>query len=347
MNEQNMSTEIDYSIGYHHVNCDEYFWPDSEQRIYPCVLFLANTRDEKIYQENVSILSHMYKSLGCACLQIDYTLPSWMSLLPAFESSFHPCDTLGNQLIRIIKDNELDGGPLVIHVIGSDGAMIYSRIAGIMNDYINGAILETLPSPDQAVGAQNMTGSIWKLQDYMREDLTPWIGYWHPENERLRRYLTFLLSSSYIIWHKLYLLFVYRDLQSRLKRMEPEWRELIICEPSNVSLARSILHGRRPSLVPKKLLKFPAKRLRRNSLYQQYPNQYETKLSQFLRNVCDDFVLKTGAITSISCNNLASPSESLITPLECNSLQSDFVQSEMGSVRHTPNQSETTYNRPQ
>ena len=65
MNEQySMSTEIDYSIGYHHVNCDEYFWPDSEQRIYPCVLFLANTRDEKIYQENVSILSHMYKSLG-------------------------------------------------------------------------------------------------------------------------------------------------------------------------------------------------------------------------------------------------------------------------------------------
>jgi len=149
-----MSTEIDYSIGYHHVNCDEYFWPDSEQRIYPCVLFLANTRDEKIYQENVSILSHMYKSLGCACLQIEYTLPSWMSLLPAFESSFHPCDTLGNQLIKIIKDNELDGGPLVIHVIGSDGAMVYSRIAGIMNDYINGAILETLPSPDQAVGAQ-------------------------------------------------------------------------------------------------------------------------------------------------------------------------------------------------
>ena len=71
-----------------------------------------------------------------------------------------------------------------------------------------------------------MTGSIWKLQDYMKEDLTPWIGYWHPENERLRRYLTFLLSSGYIIWHKLYLLFVYRDLQSRLKRMEPEWREV-------------------------------------------------------------------------------------------------------------------------
>lgn len=131
----------------------------------------------------------MNSLLGCACLQIDYTLPSWMSLLPAFESSFHPCDTLGevyyhqvcfrvtfdlnarspksildssiedkpltgNQLIKIIKDNELDGGPLVIHVIGSDGAMVYSRIAGIMNDYINGAILETLPSPDQAVGAQ-------------------------------------------------------------------------------------------------------------------------------------------------------------------------------------------------
>ena len=71
-----------------------------------------------------------------------------------------------------------------------------------------------------------MTGSIWKLQDYMKEDLTPWIGYWHPENERLRRYLTFLLSSGYIIWHKLYLLFVYRDLQSRLKRMEPKWREV-------------------------------------------------------------------------------------------------------------------------
>ena len=43
---------------------------------------------------------------------------------------------------------------MVVHVIGSDGAMVYSRIAGIMKDYINGAIIETLPSPDQAVGAQ-------------------------------------------------------------------------------------------------------------------------------------------------------------------------------------------------
>ena len=70
------------------------------------------------------------------------------------DSSIEDKPITGNQLIKIIKDNELDGGPLVIHVIGSDGAMVYSRIAGIMNDYINGAILETLPSPDQAVGAQ-------------------------------------------------------------------------------------------------------------------------------------------------------------------------------------------------
>jgi hypothetical protein len=54
-------SEIDYSMEYHHVNCDEYFWPDTDVRIFPCILFLANTRDEKLYAENVSILSQMYK----------------------------------------------------------------------------------------------------------------------------------------------------------------------------------------------------------------------------------------------------------------------------------------------
>ena len=56
--------DLDYSLELHQVNCEEYYWPGSEQRIIPCILFLANTRDRKLYAENVSTLSQMYKSLG-------------------------------------------------------------------------------------------------------------------------------------------------------------------------------------------------------------------------------------------------------------------------------------------
>ena len=56
--------DLDYSLELHHVNCEEYYWPNSDQRLIPCILFLANTRDRKLYAENVSILSQMYKSLG-------------------------------------------------------------------------------------------------------------------------------------------------------------------------------------------------------------------------------------------------------------------------------------------
>ena len=61
-----MATQIDldYSLELHHVNCEEYYWPNSDQRLIPCILFLANTRDRKLYAENMSTLSQMYKSLG-------------------------------------------------------------------------------------------------------------------------------------------------------------------------------------------------------------------------------------------------------------------------------------------
>lgn len=350
--------EIDYSMEYHHVNCDEYFWPDSEARIFPCILFLANTRDEKLYQENVSILSQMYKSLGCSCLQFDYILPAWMGILPAFESSFNDCENLGNQLIKIIKDNELDLNPLIVHVIGSDGAIIYSKVSTIIKDYINGAILESLPNNEE--GRSSTSSRINQLQLQVDSNLDSWSRF-EPAQGRVRSYLTYWLSSTYIIAHSIYQMFVYRDLESRLKSMEPDWRELIICEPSNVALARTVLHGRKPSLVPKKLLKFPPKRVRRNSLYQQNPRQYEAKVSLFLRNVCDDFVARTaaielgtnpdaplelrpedepanGGITLPSESVIVSPgnppdpndlhSESVIAPLETQSLRSEFVTSE-------------------
>ena len=130
----------------------------------------------------------------------------------------------------------------------------------------------------------------------MNTDITYWWRLWSPRNARLRSYLTFLLSSSYIIWHKVYQLFVYKDLLSRLRDMNPEWREvififkkvdsktfqLIICEPRNLTLARNILHGRQHTTIPKKVLKFPPLRPRRNSIYQQNPRQYEAKVCYFI-----------------------------------------------------------------
>merc|ERR1711990_1362435 len=117
--------------------------------------------------------------------------------------------------------------------------------------------------------------------------------------------------------------------------MLPDWRELIICEPRNIHLARSILHGRANTAIPKKLLKFPPLRPRRNSIYQQNPRQYEVKVSQFIMSVCDDFVTKYGTIESTTVIDsdqpiserdsqhqpisFALPSESTIQPMESQS----------------------------
>ena len=53
---------------------------------------------------------------------------------------------LALQLIEIIKENELDYHPLIVHVIGSDGAMIYAKMHRLMQHYIHGAIIESLPA---------------------------------------------------------------------------------------------------------------------------------------------------------------------------------------------------------
>lgn len=336
-----MATQIDldYSLELHHVNCEEYYWPSSDQRLIPCILFLANTRDRKLYAENVSTLSQMYKSLGCYCLKIDYVCPAWMNILPAFESSFTTCDALAFELIKIIKENELDYHPIIVHVIGSDGAMIYAKMHGLMQHYINGAIIESLPSQSNHNNLST-AGSIYELQLQMNTDPHSWLSYWRPDSERLRRYLTFFLSSSYVIWHKLYQMFVYRDLQSRLQRMHPDWRELIICEPRNIQLARNVLHGRANTTTPKKLLKFPPLRPQRNSIYQQNPRQYEQKISQFILSVCDDYITKYGSIESIpeADYSFALPSESVIQPNESQSIQSSLAPSETGaaSAMETP-----------
>ena len=50
------------------------------------------------------------------------------------------------ELIKIIKENELDYHPIIVHVIGSDGAMIYAKMHELMQHYIHGAIIESLPS---------------------------------------------------------------------------------------------------------------------------------------------------------------------------------------------------------
>ena len=52
-------SEIDYSIEYHHINCEEYFWHNTDQRLYPAVIFLANTRDDQRTDENVNTLSQI------------------------------------------------------------------------------------------------------------------------------------------------------------------------------------------------------------------------------------------------------------------------------------------------
>ena len=53
---------------------------------------------------------------------------------------------LAFELIKIIKENELDYHPIIVHVIGSDGAMIYAKMHELMQHYIHGAIIESLPS---------------------------------------------------------------------------------------------------------------------------------------------------------------------------------------------------------
>ena len=80
--------DLDYSLELHQVNCEEYYWPGSEQRIIPCILFLANTRDRKLYAENVSTLSQMYKSLGNKLLKINKAnsskvVTAWKSTMSA------------------------------------------------------------------------------------------------------------------------------------------------------------------------------------------------------------------------------------------------------------------------
>ena len=162
-----------------------------------------------------------------------------MGILPAFESSFNDCENLGNQLIKIIKDNELDLNPLIIHVIGSDGAIIYSKVSTIIKDYINGAILESLPNNEEGrsvnvisntlhsihIKFQSTSSRINQLQLQVDSNLDSWSRF-EPAQGRVRSYLTYWLSSTYIIAHSIYQMFVYRDLESRLKSMEPDWREV-------------------------------------------------------------------------------------------------------------------------
>ena len=66
---------------------------------------------------------------------------------------------LALQLIEIIKENELDYHPLIVHVIGSDGAMIYAKMHRLMQHYIHGAIIESLPAESSP---NNLVKSLFK-----------------------------------------------------------------------------------------------------------------------------------------------------------------------------------------
>jgi len=289
-------SDIDYSIEYHHLNCEEYFWQNTDQRLYPSVIFLANTRDDQRNDENVNTLSQMYRSLGCHCLKVEYNQVGWLLSLPAFESSWRPAQELGQQLTKIIIDNELDANPIILHIIGGEGAYIYTEIASELSKYISGAVVESLPSSRQNTLAVQST-------NLMNEILSSTSVWWRwrflPSNNTFRKVFGYFLSWAYIFVHTLYVPFTGRDLSTRLKHLDPEWRELFICEPSNVVDARRVCIGRRPSLIQKKLLKFPALSQRRNNLYQQCPKQYESKVGNFVKHVCDDYVSTHGLISTV------------------------------------------------
>ena len=202
-------------------------------------------------------------SSGCYCLKIDYVCPAWMNILPAFESSFTTCDALGLFLVwRILSLNFhlsvwidqnykrkwtwLSSNHCPCYwVWRSDDlcedawidATLYKRcyywITAIsIKSQQSGRtkkmayFLSTLFVSYHWNNFQSTTGSIYELQLQMNTDPHSWLSYWRPDSERLRRYLTFFLSSSYVIWHKFYQMFVYRDLQSRLQCMHPDWREV-------------------------------------------------------------------------------------------------------------------------
>lgn len=94
----------------------------------------------------------VYRSLGCSCVKVEYNQAGWLLSLPAFESSWRPAQDLGHQLSKIIVDNELDSNPIILHIIGGEGAFIYTEIASDLNKYISGAVVESLPSTRQNVG---------------------------------------------------------------------------------------------------------------------------------------------------------------------------------------------------
>lgn len=288
-------SDIDYSIEYHHINCEEYFWHNTDERLFPAVIFLANTRDDQRTDENVNTLSQMYRSLGCSCVKVEYNQPSWVLSLPAFQSSWMPARDLGNQISRIIIDNELDLNPIILHVIGGEGAFIYTNIAATLSNYISGAVIESLPSSKEN-SLNSRCGALTSELISAQSVWWPWRSL--PSNSSLRYIFCTVLSWSYVIFHAVYVPFTGRDLNSRLKHLDPAWRELFICEPSNVVDARRVCIGRRPSLIQKKLLKFPALSQRRNNLYQQCPKQYELKIGTFVKNICDDFVSSHGTISS-------------------------------------------------
>lgn len=289
-------SEIDYSIEYHHINCEEYFWQNTDQRLYPAVIFLANTRDDQRTDENVNTLSQMYRGLGCSCVKVEYNQAGWLLSLPAFESSYRPANELAHQLSKIIVDNDLDTNPIILHIIGGEGAFIYTEIASVLSQYITGAVVESLPNSRQ----NSYTNQVARLsREILASNSVWWPNRNLPTNSSFRKIFGLFLSWAYIIFHSFYVPFTGRDLNGRLKRLDPEWRELFICEPSNVVDARRVCIGRRPSLIQKKLLKFPALNQRRNNLYQQCPKQYETKIGTFLKNVCDDYVSTHGLISTI------------------------------------------------
>ena len=93
----------------------------------------------------------MINRLGCACVKLEYTQVGYVLALPAFQSTREPAQELAQQLSKIIADNELDTNPIILHIIGGEGAFVYTEIAPLLEKVISGVVIESLPSSKENV----------------------------------------------------------------------------------------------------------------------------------------------------------------------------------------------------
>ena len=86
--------------------------------------------------------------------------------LPAFQSTCEPAQELAQQLSKIIADNDLDKYPIILHIIGGEGAFIYTEIAPLLEKFISGVVIESLPSSKENVSSKISSNVIFNIDKY-------------------------------------------------------------------------------------------------------------------------------------------------------------------------------------